>query len=99
MALICDNNVLFRFNEAPALFSVTENAPTPLFSVPLAPGKLKLFAVMDKALLFELIVVPLPTVKVPKVATLLLATPLLAMKVKAPLVLMLLVTLIPFVAV
>ena len=94
MALICDSNALFRFNEAPALFSVNAKAPTPLFSVPLAPGRLKLFAVIDNALLFELMVVPLPTVKVPKVAA-----PLLALNVNAPLVLILLVTLIPFVVV
>ena len=90
----CESSVLFRFKVAPTPFNINERAPMPLFSVFAAPGKLKLFAVMDKALLFELIIVPLPTVNVPEVPA-----PLLALKVKAPLVLILLVTLMPFVVV
>ena len=74
----------------PAPFRINEKAPAPLASVPEAPGKLTLLAVIDNALPFELIVVPLPTVKIPNVAA-----PLFALNVRAPLALRLLLIVIP----
>ena len=87
VAVICDNNAVLIAMLVPAPFKVNENAPVPLLSV---PGNIRLLAVTLSALLFELILAPFATVNVPNVAI-----PLFALSVTAPLVLILLVTLMP----